>query len=82
MSRAWHWPIGFAALVLAACQTAESPEPATPSNPAQQSSPGKVSAPVEITYELLGEPRLGQPLTIQVTTRALRPTSTRKRSCA
>ena len=76
MERAAQRCTWWLALALAACQTAESPEPAAPTSPEQQMSPGKVSAPVEITYELLGEPRLGQPLTIRLNTRALRPNQT------
>lgn len=76
MSRAAQRCTWWLALALAGCQTAESPQPVAPESPAEQTSPGKVSAPVEITYELLSEPRLGQPLTIRLNTRALRPDQT------
>ena len=66
--------VGLLAVLLAGCQTAELPEPsATASDAHELRSPGKVTAPVEISYEFLSEPRLGQPLEIQISTRALRP---------
>ena len=65
-----------AAWLLLGCQTPEAPESAgsaaAPETPADQPL-GKPSAPVELSYRFLSEPRLGQPLEIEITASALRP---------
>jgi hypothetical protein len=57
--------------LLAGCQIAENPGPELPASTPMLQPPGKLSAPVEISYQLLAQPRLGQPLEIMVSARAL-----------
>lgn len=68
--------IPAAVCLLLGCQTPETPEsagaPTSPEVPASEPL-GKISAPVELSYRFLSEPRLGQPLEIEITASALRP---------
>lgn len=64
-----HLLCSVALALLAACQTSET---SGPSSQTEQPA-GKLSAPVDISYELMAEPRLGQALEIRISARSLQP---------
>jgi hypothetical protein len=64
------WPAAAALLLSAVvAQAAPAPSRPAPEDALARRTPGKPVAPIAIDYELLGEPRVGEPLRLQIRVR-------------